>query len=257
MANLNEHRSEPTGNTGPSPGLWADCPVMAMLEKPGIGYYYFNDFVAGVDVTSADEFTITQVASGAISPVDMAGGGLLVSSDGNASADDGINAQLLPESWLPAVGKDLWFEIRAKFSNVESGTTDQFFAGLSDTNTTIIGSGALDESASLIGYYMDVNSTAGSMELATIKSGSADIDTAIASVEDDTFFKLGFKLETTELGVLQLVPYVDGVKQTADIVTDTDDIPVEALALSFVAQVEQTSADATITADWVRIAQER
>jgi len=250
------YMGEPTGNTGPSPLIWADCPVLELIEDPSKGYYYFEDFVGPLNPTDDDGYAITTTTSGELRKADYAGGAMVVDSAGHASADDGIEAQLAGECWKPAANKTLWFEARVKFSDVAT-TPDQFFIGLATTDTSLFAGGELDESNnSLLGFYTDANSTAGDIEFISCKAGSAEIDTdgGGGDAEDDTWYKLGFKVYTEE-GQLKVDYFVDG--ELVGTITDTDDIPVTEMALSFVAKCEQTSADAEMTVDWVRIAQLR
>lgn len=241
-----------TAGRGPSPAIWAGCPIMEMIEDPSVGYLYWNDYLGPEDVTTGDGYTITAVTSGSIVGTDQAGGALLVSSGGNASNDDGVNVQIVGEKWLPAAGKTLWFEARVQFSNVETDS-DQFFVGLHITDTTILASALGVSADSMIGFFTDDGTVATNVEFVTCYAASSEIDTDTdTDFEDDTWYKLGFKVYT-DMGQLKIDYYVNGA--LVNTITDTDDIPIEEMTLSYVAQVEQTSADATILVDWARIAQ--
>jgi len=246
-------------STGPSAAIWATCPVLDIIEDPGVGYYYFDDFTSPtVDVTTGDGYTITQSTSGSISHTDLPGGGLLISSGGHSSADDGATVNAGGEIWKPAAGKTLWFEARVKMSDVAT-TPDQFLVGLTDTDTAPIASGELSVTGeNHIVWYTDSGTTAGQIEFATVKAGSADQNSNVNGtvLADDTFVKLGFIVDDVA-GNLRVRPFINGQEITSAIVTDTDDIPVTELCLTYVAQCEQTSANAEMTVDWVRIAQLR
>lgn len=257
MSYYKRYAGDASSDTGPSGALWCDCPVEAMEADPSIGYIYWNDFVGPTDPTDDDGWAITATTTGSIVTADMAGGGIVFDSAGHNAADDGIEAQMPGESWVPAAGKTLWFEVRVKMTDVDT-TPDQFFVGLSTTDTTLMAAGVLDAASnSLIGFYTDsATASAGTMAFITDKASSTETDAdAVAEIADATFVKLGFKVYTTSAGALALDYYVDGVK--IGTVTDTDDIPIVEMCLSFVSKCEQTSADAELTADWVRIAQLR
>ena len=257
MPTFVRYRAESSNNDGPSELLWADCPWDEMGQHPGVGYRYWNDFLGCEDVTTGDGYTITAENSGGIAKADILGGVLVCDSAGNNAADDGVNVQILGENWIPAANKTLWYETRVKFSDVAT-TPDQFFIGLCTTDTTIIDAGALDEANnSMIGFYTDVNTTAGQIEFIVDKASSVEIDDdAVPVAANLTFYKLGFKVYTDlEDQQLKVDYFVDGVK--VGTMTDTDDIPIVLMTLSYVAQVEQTSADAEMYVDWVRVAQLR
>lgn len=256
MAKVQYMSSSADTEVGPSPSIWGNCPVHDMIEDPRTGVYYFEDYVSPIDPTTACGYTITQVTTGAIVMTDAVGGVLKVDAAGNATADDGVNAQVTGETWLPAVGKELWFEARVKMTDCAT-TPDQHFVGLSVTETALIAAGVLAVTGSLVGFYTDTGTTAGRISFGVIKATSADQTadlTAAAAVANATWVKLGFRIHTVA-NALQVTPYVNGVAFTAK--TDTDDIPLTEMTLSYVAQVEQTSADAELHVDWVRIAQLR
>lgn len=247
-----------------SPSIWGNCLPM---DDPAMGDVYFDNYLVPVDPTTALQFTITQEASGLIEMADGQGGILNVSSNGHNAAHDGINAQLCDatggENWLVAAGYELWFEARIKVND----ESDEYFVGLCDRETDIIEqtTGMMDTTArNCIGFYTDAGTTATYLEWVTAKAGSADADTDVgdgATIADDTWIKLGFRAYTNNQGLLRVVPYINGSKLTAHEVSDQDDIPVTAatgdMALSYVAQVAATGANAELYVDWVCIAQTR
>jgi len=259
MARINEYMGADTSSS-PSPSIWGNC---IPLDDERAGYVYEDHFLGPFDPTTTTGWTITQEASGLLELFDYAGGALNVSSNGHNAAHDGINAQLLDstggENWLCADGKELWFEARIKVND----ESDEFYIGLCDRETDIIEqtSGMLDSTArNMIGFYTDAGTTATYLEFISAKAGSADADADVgsgATIADVTWIKVGFRVYYDE-GQLKVVPYINGTKLTAKEVTDTDDIPITVdtgeMALSFVAQVAATGANAELYVDWVRIA---
>lgn len=105
-------------------------------------FKYLNDFMRGpgVDAGFDNEWTVTRVEGGAGESTavltDAAGGVLLLTTD--AADNDGLNLQAIGESFhLGATGiRALYFGARFK---VDEATQSDFFIGLCDTDTDILG----------------------------------------------------------------------------------------------------------------------
>jgi len=271
MAQHVQYRESGDTNIGPSPAIWADFD-----EAPvGVCPHYFDHFLGPLDPTTACGTVITQEASGVIkllSPTStITGHGILnVSSNGSNAAHDGINVQFgssaVQEVWCPTSSMALLFEARVMLND----ESDEFFIGLCDTETDIIEqtTGMLDtDSRNMIGFYTDAGTTATYIEFVSAKAGSAEQQTDCTGIAsdstetgfaDNTWIKVGFIAYVPRgKSALRVVPYVNGKAYTA--ITDTDDIPstvgTHDMALSFVAQIAATGANAELYADWVRIAQ--
>jgi len=240
---------------GPSAGLWGDCPWHDLVRDPNMGYAMHEDFLAGIVPTTALGYTVTAVNSGSIIHTDGGGGVLKLDSAGFNANDDGVQAQAVGEAWDPSTGDTLWFETRVQAATL-AATPDQFLAGLATKDTTLIASGLLDvANNSHIVFYTEAGSTAGRIGFSVAKAGveSADVDlTGAAAVANSIWVKLGFKVFSDINGLRTVTPYINGVPYTA--VTTTTYIPAEALAVSFVAQVEQNAVDAELLVDWWRCA---
>lgn len=242
-----ETNSGTAGGTGPSPSIWDAAPVLSTILNPTDNFYFFDDFLGPIDVTTGDGWTITAVTTGGIS-VDATeeGGVLLVDSQGNASADDGVNAQLTNCLFKPAAGRTIYFEARVKV--VDAGT-DQYFIGLAGVDTTLIAAGVVDDVVDKCGFFRHAASTADKISAISSRTSSEEIDADVDDLVDDTYIKLGFVID----GLTSVTWYVNGV--AVGTVTDANDIPNAVMCLSFVAQCEQVSADAELRVDWVRILQ--
>ncbi len=235
---------------GPSPLIWDDSKWLEVLLDPTKGIAYFDDFMGPVDVTTGDGFTITQVNSGAISTVaDEEGGVLLVDSGGHNAADDGANVQLTNCMVKPVAGRTIRFEARVKF-NDNSANTSQFAIGLAGIDTTIIAAGVLDDVVDKALWFHHAASTADKMSVCAARGNAEDIDADKATTVDDTYIKLGFVIN----GLTSIQWYVNGaLVHTSDV---TANVPNAVMCLTFVAQVEGTSADSEMSVDWVRVLQE-
>lgn len=256
-----------------SPDIWNDCDVIDKAgPTPGLGSYYFNDFMNPVDVATTKDFTITTVTAGALTFTDARDGVLLFDSAGNNEPDDGVNVQFtgdnLGETWLPEVNEKLWFEVLAKVNVINN----QFFIGLCDTETAIMISGALDyDSRSMIGFYIDVDTTAGYVEFVSANSGSATADSDVfncasggAVVVLDEWFKVGFVVEEVS-GAFVIKTYCKPSASASrkDVrgnwMTTAASVPITAasdeMCISAVSQCEQVDSDAEMSWDWVCVAQ--
>jgi hypothetical protein len=233
---------------GPSPLIWDDSKLLEVMLDPTAGFYYFDDYLGPIDVTTGDGFTITAVTTGGVSAVaDEDGGVLLVDSQGNASADDGVNVQLTNCMFKPAAGRTIRFEARVKF--VDAGD-DQYFVGLAGVDTTLIAAGVVDDVVDKCGFFRHAASTADKISSICSRTSTEDITADVGDIVDDTYVKLGFVIN----GLTSVEFYVDGV--LVETGSTAAAIPNAVMCLSYVAQCEQTSADAEMSVDWVRILQE-
>jgi hypothetical protein len=233
---------------GPSQAIWGGVDLNALRNMSG-GFLYEDDFMGGIDVTNDDAWAIDTTTSGAIAPDTTDEGGVIVfDSAGNATADDGINAQLTNCGVLPAAGKTIYFEARVKM--VDTGD-DQYYIGLCEVQTAIIASGVVEDTDDKCGWFRDSGASPADDKLSTIISRAAAENEGAdkASVADDTWVKLGFVIN----GLTDVKFYVNG--ELVQTNTTTASIPNKFMCLSFVSQVEQTSADAELRVDWVRLAQ--
>jgi len=249
LAEIGELLKRPSGTAaglGPSPLIWDACPILEMMVDPTIGFYYFEDYMNPIDITTTDGYTITAVNSGGISAKFTQGGQLLVDSQGNGAADDGVNVQLPNCAVLPAAGTTIRFEARVAMKDTGD---DQYFIGLAAIDTTLIAAGILDDVVDKVGWFRIAASTADRMSVVTARTSDEDVDADKATVADNTFIKLGFVID----GLTSVKWYANGVLVHTSSVTTQ--IANAAMSLSYVAQVEQTSADAELSVDWVRIAQ--
>lgn len=236
---------------GPSPLIWDKAPVLETILDPTVGFYYFNDYLGAIDVTTADGYVITTVTSGAIVGVtDEDGGVLLVDSAGNNAADDGVNVQLPNCTFKPLAGRTIRFEARCKF-NDNSALTGQFAIGLCKPGiTAIIAAGAIEDTADKALWFHHGASTADKMSVITAKTSAEDIDADKATTVDDTYIKLGFVIN----GVTSIEWYADGVLvHTSSVLAN---IPNAVMCLSYVAKTEGAAKDGEMSVDWVRILQE-
>ena len=224
--------------------LWNDCPYKQIEGNPGLGVTFFEDFMGQQDVTTADGYVLTQVdTKGSIAvEADAAGGVLAVTSATGDSADDGINVQLTNCAFIVAATATLWFEARVKVSDA----TQQWFAGLCATDTTIIASGIFDDASDKVGFGHLAAGTDNKVDSITARTSAEDATSDVASVTDDTWMTIGFRLK----GQTSVEFYVNGVLVETGVTAAN--LPTAAMVLSFVSQYE--TADNILSIDWVKIA---
>lgn len=252
LANMkdNEHLIAQYGKDdgkGPSPKLWSSCPWLALQNGAKEGFVYWDDFLGQIDVTSADGWTLNTTTSGAISGVATEQGGvLLVDSAGNATADDGINAQLKNCMFRAAAGRKIWFEARVKMNDA----TDQYFVGLAGVCTALISAGVVDDTVDKCGFYHEAASTDNYISAISSRTTSEEKDTDVGANADGTYVKLGFYIN----GLTSVTFFRNGIPVA--VCNDANDIPNAVMCLSLVSQIEVAGADAELSVDWVKIAQE-
>ena len=238
---------------GLSPLLWGDCPVEEIKKDFGRGFLYEDDYLdleiepaaSGISSTTVPGWVITRATAGGMGNIIGAGGELHMLAA--ATADQGINAQKVNACVLPVAGTNIWFEARVQVSHVDN----QIFVGIADTDTTLIGTGALDESnVESVGFFTDVNSTTLLGGTVTQKTGVPDVTEDIIDVAATTWTTLGFKIT----GVEKVEFYQDGA--LVETGATAASIPAVEMAYSLVCQNEDGANVNTLKVDWVKLVQD-
>lgn len=230
---------------GPSPLIWDDSKVLEVLLDPTAGFYYFDDFLGQIDATTGDGWTLTQSnATGVISGLTTDQGGVLVVNSAGSTADDSINAQLTNCLFKPAAGVTIRFEARVNMTDA----SQQFFLGLAGVDTTLLASGAIDDTVDKCGFFHHAASTDNKISSICSRTSTEDATADVAANADNTYVKLGFVIN----GLTSVTFYVNGV--AVETGTTTAAIPNAVMCLSAFAGYE--SAAGVMHIDWVRILQE-
>jgi len=223
-------------------GVWATCPANAAMHDPGMAHVIFEDF-NDIDAATLAGWTATQATAGTFALTDAAGGVALADS-GSTTATQGINVQKIGECIKPEADKDIWFEARVKV--VDTYDKAELFIGLSITDTTIIDTSA-NSSTDHIGWQCVTDD---GVLLFSAEKGGAGATRAAATIEEDTWIKLGFKVN----GVTSIDQYINGVKTgTANV---TANITVAEITPSFVCQSGGTN-DPILHVDYIKCVQIR
>lgn len=219
---------DPLLSTAYPNSLWTDCPLQEYAHDPMIGMYLNESFVSYNAAATTGDYLLTAATSGtgAISTVYP---GALALDAGATTANQGPQIQRLKAAFLPASGKDLWFEANIRMT---TGIISQLFIGLAASDTTIIASGAMTTN-NRIGW---TSVTADGVLLFDCDKAGTNTTKTATSVSTSAWVRLGFKYDGTADTVQQ---YINGVATGAAVATTY--IPKAAVIYpSFVCQAAGT-----------------
>lgn len=251
---------------GPSPALWGDCPWGEYASGKGNGTVFLNEYVnrlgggqqsiVATSTTEIADWIQTEVTSGLTTRTEVVGGILRVSSEANASADDGLTVMYRATPFAPTDTKTIWFEARVALTNIDAGAgaEDQFFVGLCNTITSALPSGVVDDTVDKVAFFHHDGSTVGTLSFITAKTSVEEITTSAATgVVTGAFVKLGFKIDWVS-SVQTITPFVNGVAGTVHNTASTNPTAATGLGVCLAAVSEGTTT-ALLDVDWVRVAQ--
>jgi hypothetical protein len=207
--------------------LWRDCPLLEYQHDPSIGIYLNETWGSYNAQATTGDYILTQATAGSAAMSTTISGALAINA-GSATSTQGANVQRAKSAFVPAAGKDLWFEttIQTTFP-----TFLEVFVGLAELDTTIIATSAIS-TANHIGWY---SVTDDGVLLFGANKASAAATKAAATLASATNIKLGFKVN----GITSIDQYINGVLTgTAHV---TANVPIVALYPSFVVQSAGTS----------------
>jgi hypothetical protein len=223
---------------------------LAIRCDPTIAYEAFEDFTK-IDAATLAGYTATQAGAAGTFTLGTAAGGTGILNAGHTDAGDGINVQKLGPCFLPAAGKDIWFEARLATT---FPLKIQFFAGLADVDATLNPAGDMDATNSeYIGFACETGA-AGVTSFYECKATAELKDSlgATGTLASATYIRLGFKVT----GITAIAAYINGVQQTLTNVVASG-IPVtDVLTPSFVCQSDGTNQP-VLSVDWYRAIQLR
>lgn len=196
-------------------------------------HVYMNDF----DIYTAAEWTVTDVGAATQAVADEDGGILVIT---NAAADDNSSfLQLASETYLFEAGKETWFKARFKISDA---TESEFVMGLQITDTT-----PLDCTD---GVFFQKADGAATVDFIAKKDNTASTASAVATLEDDTYFDLGFYYD----GKSSITAYFNNAAAGS---VDTTNLPDdEELTISFGIQNGEAVAK-IMSVDYIMAAKKR
>lgn len=214
---------DPALSTDYANNLWKDCPLLEYIHDPSIGVYLDEQFISYDATSTTGDYVLTQATTGTAA-ISTAASGVLELDSNSTTATQGANLQRAKAVFVPAAGKDIWFETKIKI--VDTFDKCELFAGLSEVDTTLLASSA-NSSANHVGWQCVTDD---GVLLFSAEKATAGATTAAATIAEATYIKLGFKVN----GVSTVDQYINGVKVGTGHVTAN--IPIVAMVPSFVCQ---------------------
>jgi len=208
--------------------LWKTCPLQEYLHDPSIGVLLDEQWVSYDDTATTGDYVTTQAATGTAA-ISSAAPGVLELDSNSTTATQGVQVQRAKSCFLPAANKHIWAEW--KFKIVDTYDKAEIFVGLSEIDTTIIGTSA-NSSANHIGWQCVTDD---GVLLFTSEKATAGTTSACATIAEATYIKLGFYVN----GVTSIQQYVNGV--ATGTAHATANIPIVAVYPSFVCQSGATN----------------
>jgi hypothetical protein len=259
---------------GPSLSIWADCPVLEIIEDPGKGFYFFDDFHNhSQHITDQDVQRYASYIDTGVTLKQLAGvvNGVMEIAGNDADNDEGVlsgHGPMVVVSDTAGDDKKLWFEARFKKASISNNAL-AFFLGLAfDHGNGVPVSKTLcltDDDANLgafsfLGFHLD-QADGDAIDFVYKADGQAQT-VAIAGVEvpvADTYMRLGFVYDPKAPTANRIKVYVNGLKQTT-YVTGTQIAAAtfpdaEPLSLCLCTKVGTGSAEVKSQLDWWRLAQ--
>jgi hypothetical protein len=255
---------------GPSPNIWANCPVLDILEDPGLGMYFFDDFlnfskhVSAQNVQQYASYIDTGVTIQSLPLIQ----GVLEVAGNDADNDEGSittggnTGTLAVISDTAGDDKKLWFEARIKKASIADNAC-AFFVGLSEealaAADTLVDDTAEIASKDMIGFRVKQDNGE-ELDFVYRKAGQAvqEVIAAGASMVADTYIKVGFVYDPNRPAANRIAIFINGVEQTT-YVTATNIAAAtfpdaEELALLLATKVG-AAAESKFQMDWWRLVQ--
>lgn len=259
MTNFVEHPDYNDGNRGPSQFWQKYKPAIADILGGNFqrGVYMADDFTGALNdenyiVSNATAGTFARVA-----PTDattLAGLGRLDAA--STTTAQGVQVQYGSGGSTTAVGNiipvantTILFECRLRFNESPTTSPPDFFAGLAEVDTSIIGSGA-NSTSNHIGFEL-INEDA-TLDFVAEKADNRGTQANVLTLAEDTFYKLGFVIN----GVSTITMYINGVATSTSSLTVSTDLPIVAMCPSFACLASGTAAaQPEVDLDWFRCLQ--
>jgi len=264
--------------SGPSPIIWADCPVVTMIKDPGKGIHIFEDYVGKI-VDLADDgqygqFEMVSDGGAGIVVQDTAAydnehGVAVMEPDGATQYDEAHMVSPVLTQIAMNSGKKIWLETRIKISDITADLSIIF--GLGDA-TMLQGSAVIEEHATpdfveardFVGFVSFTSGTAmHDIDTVYCEVGDAAVTQvqnaarAAASWVNDTYVKLGLRFD----GKKTIKFYIDGVELTGSLDVDdfatvtANELTAQGVILGMMCgDAPGAGSSATMSIDWIRFA---
>lgn len=213
-------------------GLWVDCPLAEYRHDPSIGILLDDPCVSYNAQATTGDWVGTAATSGTAATHTTIPGAILL--DAGATTDNqGMQIQRTKAGFIPAAGKDIWFEARVLLTATTPPVTRaQVFIGMCAADTTIIASGAMSTNDHIGWNILDGELLVS--KFSCDKAATTNRATGHTFVAA-TVVRLGFKYDGTADTVQQ---YINGVATGSAQVTAN--IPKNVIYPAFVCQSDGT-----------------
>lgn len=218
---------DPNLTSGHTTNLWKTCPLLEYQFDPTIGVYLNEPFTSYNAAATTGDYVLTTATSGT-GAISTTYPGTLALDAGAATSTQGVNLQRIKAMFLPAAGKDIWFEARVRMTTT---VVSELFIGLAAIDTTIIGSSA-NSTNNRVGW---TSVTDDGVLLFDCDKGGVGTTAAATTISTSAWIRLGFKYDGTADTIQQ---YIDGLPVGAAIATTY--ISKSAMYPSFVCQAAGT-----------------
>lgn len=255
---------------GPSPIIWADCPVITILRDPSKGIHIFEDFEGGGVTDNVADYKFALVGdTPEIERVTDEVSGVVTIEGTTADNDEAYLVSNLLYELKKNNRKKFWLE--ARFKLLDSNAPQGVIFGLGE-DSMLAADALVDNATSLgdydfIGFAAISGSDGGAMEdFDSVYHEAGDggaptvIETDIVDIDgtdyDDIYIKLGIKFDGKETVSF----YLNGVLQatTFDLDSfDTDDQLTEELGVVLGIKYDGTVTGDGMKVDWIRFACEK
>lgn len=234
-----------SSDRGLSTKLWLGCNPDVIRNDPRHGMFVLDDFT-NVTALTADAtengWKFIETTAGRVVEVDDEDYGVIAIGGGDGTDNNGQAMYKSGATITPAAGTTIVVEARVKANTITAGL--QAFIGLVDAtdDTAIMASGATTPT-DLVGFYTPDNTV---LTFVGEQGGSAGTITAAHTLAEDTYVKVGFRINGTDDADV----YVNGSKIDNNLVAA--DIPDSTLRLAIANYSEGTDAS-LLSVDWVAV----
>lgn len=267
---LQAHASN-ASDRGPSPAIWADCPVLTYMVNPQEGFIFFDDFTHSFNLaagagaagqqgvwgyyadndTEAEAVVQADDAKGELKIIDGGGGAdnnaMFICLGGGAGGYIVLSAD---------TKKGFWFEARIKaelITDAQNGIFCGFMEeGLLGSDTIIVDGGTLADKDYVGFHRLEGNGDALDVVHNVDSDGGVTLSADAVTLVADTYVKVGMRLAP---GSSTLRFYADGVELSDTVELDADSFPDGEELVFYYGCKAGENADNSASIDWVRISQ--
>lgn len=206
--------------------VWERYSTLPYLCDPRTGILVRQDFdQVTIASNTIPGWTFTNATAGAITADTTNPNGIMLISAGAATANQGVNWQLNAPVLKLHATKPTIYEARCKFTGL-TNLRVQAYIGVSEIDTTVIGSGAITNTSGIGLYGVTTTGVLGAITRAT----TSTTETGLTLV-NNTWFTYAFIATTAKV-----YHYVNGTLVSSSTTT----IPTVALSPTFVCQANGT-----------------